>query len=400
MELRSTGDNDARSCRHLFEALPFLTMPDASLNSNPSAATRHAEVAWLDDARIAPTLVTLSAGGLRLVVAPEVGGALAAFYELTPDGPLHWLRPASQAAFDECDPLRMASFPLLPYCNRIRDARFPFNGETIDLNGNDPRFAHALHGNAWRRPWKVAARTASAVTLEFEHAPDSTHRGDWPFSYRAQQRIELMADGLRITLSARNLADRPMPFGMGHHPYYPRTAHTRICADVKAMWHADTEVLPTHLGAHPAVDALREGMSPDAYDLDNNFANWSRRATIAWPDEHRRLTMTAEAPFDHMVVFAPASDPRQLCVEPVTNTTASVTLRPYFSICCGAGFADHLRSPRRDLFQRREHLPARCPKQHRLLGRLHDRREFCKRIGQCRIAQHRRRASHLVNPLP
>ena len=61
-------------------------------------------------------------------------------------------------------------------------------------------------------------------------------------------------------------------------------------------------------------------ISPDAFDLDNNFANWSREATIAWPDEHRQLTMTADAPLDHMVVFAPAND-AQLCVEPVTNTT-------------------------------------------------------------------------------
>jgi aldose 1-epimerase len=30
--------------------------------------------------------------------------------------------------------------------------------------------------------------------------------------------------------------------------------------------------------------------------------------------------MTADVPFDHMVVFAPAND-AQLCVEPVTNTT-------------------------------------------------------------------------------
>ena len=41
---------------------------------------------------------------------------------------------------------------------------------------------------------------------------------------------------------------------------------------------------------------------------------------LAWPDERRSLTMTADAPFDHMVVFAPAND-GQLCVEPVTNTT-------------------------------------------------------------------------------
>jgi aldose 1-epimerase len=32
------------------------------------------------------------------------------------------------------------------------------------------------------------------------------------------------------------------------------------------------------------------------------------------------VTLTAAAPFDYLVVFAPANDV-QLCVEPVTNTT-------------------------------------------------------------------------------
>jgi hypothetical protein len=166
------------------------------------------QLACLDDPAIAARLVTLSAGALRAVLAPDIGGALAAFYEVTPDGPLHWLRPAVAEAFDARDPLRMASFPLLPYCNRIRDARFEFDGTTIDLAGNDLRFAHALHGNAWRRPWRVGARDDNAVDLLFEHEPDASESGDWPFRYRARQRIELRDGALRITLSAQNLAGR------------------------------------------------------------------------------------------------------------------------------------------------------------------------------------------------
>jgi aldose 1-epimerase len=295
-------------------------MRDVSLNPVRPFGHELTELTWLEDPAIAPTLVTLTSDATRVVVAPEIGGALAAYYESTPAGPLHWLRPATQGAFDERDPLRMASFPLFPYCNRIRDARFQFDGGMVDLNGNDVRFAHALHGNAWRSPWQVGTRTEHSVELHFEHEPDSQRPGDWPFRYRARQRIELIGGALRIAMFAQNLSERPMPFGMGHHPYYPRTAQTRVHANVQGMWHADADVLPTHLGPHPAVEALRHGMSPDAFALDNNFANWSREATIAWPDEHRQLTMTADAPFDHMVVFAPAND-TQLCVEPVTNTT-------------------------------------------------------------------------------
>ncbi|ALL63371.1 aldose epimerase family protein [Paraburkholderia caribensis MBA4] len=293
------------------------TMREASLH--PSAADPATDL-QIDD----PSLVVLASGDTTLVVAPEVGGSIAAYFDVvrepTSQRVLHWLRPATRAALASRDPLRMASFPLFPYCNRIRDARFEFGGRTVDLGGDGNGYAHALHGHAWRRPWRIGARTATSVELHFEHVPDADAPGDWPFRYRAIQRIELLGDALRVTLAVQSLSKSPMPFGMGHHPYYPRTSNTVITAHVEAMWHADAQVLPTHLGPHGAVDALRCGMSADAFELDNNFSGWTRSATIAWPDERRSVSLTAAAPFDHLVVFAPAND-AQLCVEPVTNTT-------------------------------------------------------------------------------
>lgn len=274
-------------------------------------------------------LIELRSGSRRASVAPHIGGALAAFYDVTEEGAaLHWLRPASAEALAARDPLGMASFPLLPYCNRLRDARFSFQGREIDLSADGNPFAHALHGHAWRRPWLVGVRTESMVELHFAHAPGDAPGHGWPFRYEASQRIELSEAGLLVTITARNLDKQPMPFGMGHHPYYPRTAATRIVAHARAMWHATPDLLPTHLGAHPAVTALASptGMSADAFDLDNNFAGWSRTATIVWPDEGRRVTLQADAPFDHMVIYAPAAHPAALCVEPVSNTADFLNL--------------------------------------------------------------------------
>jgi aldose 1-epimerase len=274
-------------------------------------------------------LIELCAGNRRALVAPHVGGALAAFYDIEPDAAkLHWLRPASVAALAARDPLGMSSFPLLPYCNRLRDARFTFQGQEIDLCADGNPYAHALHGHAWRRPWRVGVLTESTVELRFAHEPCDVPGYRWPFRYEASQRIELTEEGLFVSMTARNLDTRPMPFGMGHHPYYPRTAATRIMTRARAMWHATPDLLPTHLGAHLAVTAMGEpaGMSADAFDLDNNFAGWSRAATIVWPDEGRWVTLTAEPPFDHMVVYAPAAHPELLCVEPVSNTADFLNL--------------------------------------------------------------------------
>lgn len=263
-----------------------------------------------------------------MLLAPHIGGAIAAFDESRDGQTVHWLRPATSEALAARDPLGMASFPLLPYCNRIRDARFAFHGAFVDLSGDGNAFPHALHGNAWRLPWRVDDVSDGRARLVLRHEPSRETAHHWPFAYEAAQDFALDADSLSVTLSARNLSDRPMPFGMGHHPYYPRTFNTRIHARVAAMWHSTLDLLPTHAGAHPSVDAMAslEGMSADAFDLDNNYACWSRTAIIEWPDERRSVTLSADPDFAHMVVYAPSAFPDLLCVEPVSNVADWVNL--------------------------------------------------------------------------
>lgn len=98
--------------------------------------------------------------------------------------------------------------------------------------------------------------------------------------------------------SGRNLGSRSMPFGFGHHPYYPKPPGTRLSARVRAMWEIDADVLPVTLSEHPAVDALEGGLIVDDFDLDNNFSGWRREALIEWPDQGRRFTLRAGTPLD------------------------------------------------------------------------------------------------------
>ncbi|WP_321815433.1 MULTISPECIES: aldose 1-epimerase [unclassified Paraburkholderia] len=282
------------------------------------------DAAALDDGQ----LVALTHGNSHVLIAPHVGGSIAAWYDTdrTTGATEHWLRPATRAAIDERDPLGMASFPLMPYCNRIRDGRFRFDGEMIDLPSGTGALRHALHGHAWRRPWRVESAEKNALTLHFEHEAPARGGEAWPFSYEARQHITLDESGLSIRLWARNLGSRTMPFGFGHHPYYPKPPGTRLSARVRAMWEIDAEVLPVTLSAHPAVDALENGLIVDEFDLDNNFSGWRREALIEWPHEGRRLTLRAGAPLDYFVLYSAQGLP-WFCAEPVSNTTDWLNLQ-------------------------------------------------------------------------
>ena len=272
----------------------------------------------------------IEAGGFAADVAPAIGGSLAGFYSLAVEATprVDWLRPASRAALLHKIPLGMASFPLVPWCNRIRDGRFEWNGRTVSLPPNADGTRHSIHGLGWLRPWNVAARAAHWIEL----ACEDDGRGAWPFPFAATQRYALDDAGLEITLALWNLGHEPMPAGIGHHPYFAHRHEGRgtiVQAQVDAMWLSDAELLPTALSTiDPAVAALRAGMPIERFALDNNFRGFGREATVRWPDG-RGLRLQASEPLDFFVLYTPAEQD-VFVMEAVSNCTDWVHLRDTF----------------------------------------------------------------------
>ena len=54
--------------------------------------------------------------------------------------------------------LEAASFPLVPYVNRIRGGRFTFRGREVRLAPNMAGDPSPLHGQGWLAPWQVEQR--------------------------------------------------------------------------------------------------------------------------------------------------------------------------------------------------------------------------------------------------
>ncbi|WP_188701402.1 aldose 1-epimerase [Silvimonas iriomotensis] len=268
-----------------------------------------------DIATIAPALIRLSCAEQTLLLAPAVGGSIYRYFSVRHDEEIHWLRPGKVQSLDEANPLLMGSFPLLPFCNRIRNGRAPAGERALHMAANMSDSPHTLHGHGWRLPWQVATVAVDAATLTLEYP-----RGDWPWSFHASQRFELTRQGLTVRMTLTNTDTSPMPAGLGHHPYFLRSADTVVKTDVEAMWAADAEIMPTQL-EHPALlDALRQGQLIDHVVLDNNFTGWSRSASVTWPQQDARLTLHADAPLDFFVLYVPPGLDH-FCMEPVSNCT-------------------------------------------------------------------------------
>lgn len=270
----------------------------------------------------------LRSGELNLELAPAVGGSIARFYSQRDGSLQHWLRPASGQAVAAGAVEAVASFPLVPFCNRIRNGRFHFQGQEIVLPPNRGASPHTIHGYGWQCPWAVMAQDAHSARLQLDYAG-----GPWPYHFRAVQTYALEPAALHVSMEIENRDRRPMPCGLGHHPYLPHRPGTRLTVSAQSMWRSDAELLPIGLDQPPLLEQLRAGVLLADVEQDNNFIGWDHIARVDWPAAHeyaqaRALRLQAEPPLDFFVLYSPAGADH-FCIEPVSNCTDWLNLDAY-----------------------------------------------------------------------
>ena len=273
-------------------------------------------------------LLSLRSGDMTVELAPSVGGSIARFYSTRDGVQHHWLRPASAHALRHGEPEGMGSFPLIPFCNRIRNGRAQFQDRAIALPPNRGSSPHTIHGVAWKQAWSTIDSDAQCARLQFDHPG-----GVWPYRFHATQLFELLPDGLRVTMEVENRDAVTMPIGIGHHPYLPHRPGTRLTVAVSAMWGSDAEVMPTGLEQPPLLEQMRAGVLLADVAQDNNFIGWNHVTRVDWPASERlqyssALTLRAEAPLDFFVLYSPLGADH-FCIEPVSNCTDWLNLGGY-----------------------------------------------------------------------
>ena len=256
--------------------------------------------------------LVLRAGELSLELCPAAGGTIAGMWH--GDTPL--MRKPDRALLRAGNPRGAASWPLVPWSNRVRGARFDWRGRSISLASDALGGETAIHGNGWRRRWEVRDERPSAAMLMHAHDPD----GFWPFAYEARQGFALSATGLVLWMAVTNTGDGDMPAGLGHHPYFRRTPDARLRVGLGEMWEGDEQKFPLRRVPVPERFDFSAGRDVDPVDLDAVFVGWTRPARIEWPADGLALDISASEVFGRLVVFIPPGQPF-FAVEPVSHDT-------------------------------------------------------------------------------
>ena len=262
------------------------------------------------------TTVELRAAPARVVLAPAIGGAIAS-YEWH-DLPV--LRSTADSALAEGDVRNFASYPLVPFSNRIADATLHWRGARYSLPRYLAGHPHAIHGNGWQRAWDVIEQGPAHATLELVHDALQARELEWPFPYRARQTFVLTESALALTMSIENTGATAFPFGLGWHPFFPRTRATVLGFTADGIWQTDPLMLPTRLEAVPAAWNFSTPRAVGDTMLDHCFVGWHPPASVRWRDRRLSVAIDAEAACTHLVVYVPRAGDH-LAIEPVTHMT-------------------------------------------------------------------------------
>jgi aldose 1-epimerase len=249
--------------------------------------------------------------------------------------------------FAENKPTRTGLPILFPFPNRIRDGKFSWQGKSYSLPINDPAKKNAIHGFAHTHPWRVVDQGANAgsawVTGEFHGSVDAPEIvALWPADYRLRVTYRLFDHVLRVEADADNPDTKPLPFGVGYHPYFALAPfggpQAFITVGAAKIWEL-TDNLPTGQLLDPDERReLRHGQSYSALQLDDvmtnlfTFAydqndNLGMTAVIQHPSGKGMLTLWTSEDFRDLVVFTPPHR-EAICVEPYTCTTDAINLSP------------------------------------------------------------------------
>ena len=143
--------------------------------------------------------------------------------------------------------------------------------------------------------------------------------GPAPFAFDALVTYRLDEAALTILLELTHRGDEPVPYGMGIHPWFPRTGQVSIRAHADNYFETGSDMLPSgrfEVSNNPAWDFSDGRDLPDDL-IDTCFGGWDGSARIETPDW--AMDVETDPPCGWYQIYSPSKDADFFCFEPVTH---------------------------------------------------------------------------------
>ena len=280
-------------------------------------------------------LHTLQNDSWQVGVLPHSGGSIA-YARVNRAGAWHdFFRPTAEA--DLTNALQTASYPLIPWSNRIKAATMRFQGVDYLMHANWPD-GTAIHGVVREYALAVVSADETHIRMTFDSRQHAAV--NFPFAFTAWVEYRLERNNFSTRIGLANMDTQPMPAGFGTHPFIMRSLTN--AADSLSL-----EIPCTH--AFPLVDCMPVG-APTPVDarldyqqlrplgsvfVDDCLTNrvLGKPIRFVYPSSNTHITHWMDHLYRNVIVYMPVEFP-YIAVEPVTNTNDGFNM-------LAQGIADH-----------------------------------------------------------
>lgn len=260
-------------------------------------------------------------------VLPDTGASLAFGRVRHGDTFVDVMRPTAESDYGNAS--LCASFIMLPWANRLRNARFRFRGQDYPLEVTNAD-GTAIHGTVRKLPWRILSEQSTQILMAFDSAAHD--KLNYPFAFSAHAEYRLEANDFVWKLRLKNADTCAIPVGFGHHPYFLKQAgsmdsrvHLEIPYDQQYTLIDDMAV--SDPGPIQDVSDFRR-LRPLGDDYYSSLFT-GRQSTlpmrIVYPELNVELHLMADPVFAHTMLYAPLGKPF-FAVEPQTNANDGFNL--------------------------------------------------------------------------
>lgn len=236
-----------------------------------------------------------------------------------------------------------SGFPILfPFPGRMPRAVFRHGGREYRLTPGDGR-GNAIHGFVLDRPWRIVDQSSAHVTGEFQATRDDpTLVEQWPGDFAIRMTWRVTGRSLAAEIAIANPGDRPLPCGLGLHPYFRvplgdgQADDCRVQVPAAEYWELRemiasgrrlplAERCPLATGMPFAATQFDDVLTGLEFHDGNGAATRNGAATLTDAATGRRLEVEFSDTFRQLVIYNPPHR-EAICLEPYTCVPGAIHL--------------------------------------------------------------------------
>ncbi len=203
---------------------------------------------------------------------------------------------------------------MVPYSSEIRDGGFIYWGIKRKVDPNDDSYADALNGDGWKKTWNVDESSVSSVTMSYSHDGLT----GFPYPYSVSQKIEIVGNKVKFTVSVTNNFELPMPVGFGFNPYFNKTPDVMLQLRNRTVWSHEGLISISKPYKTPADWNFEKEKSFDDTEFDTCFGGYDGKLSIRYPSSGIKVELNSEDDFHHAFIYNRTSND-YFVVAPSTN---------------------------------------------------------------------------------